>query len=289
MSTKSEHLPQDVGRKDSPGCAIALISLTASAVGTIFGSIFYVLKNGQGDIGALVIAPLIALVGGVFAIPIGIVVGCLSLWIGGRAIAASPMLGSLALGLLGLVLGGVAGELLDSRGIESAPYVFGSIIGSLHGIFWSSRVGVARLRVLAASLACATLIPGMVVLAEDGWNLRESEQKFNEYCSGREANLATVINPGQRKLASDRRLNDGKWYNQRRWRSLYRRSDVIDLPEGRRLLATDFAYVPQGIFAALTGGKRVSRHCLSEAQSPDARFARQHGAGRRPTLADLED
>ena len=288
MSTASEHLPQDGGREDSPGCAIALTSLTASAVGTIFGSILYGLWEGQGELGALLFAPFVAFIGAFFAIPIGMVVGCLLLWIGGRTIAASPLMGSLVLGLLGLVLGSAAGDLLDARGIEPAPCIFGSIVGSLHGIFWAARAGVARLRVLAASLACATLIPAIVVLAEDGWNLRDSEYMFGEYCNDG-AGLATVINPGEHKLASDRRPTDGKWYNQRRWRSLYRRRDVIELPEGRRLIATDFAYVPQGIFATLTGGKRVSRHCLSEAQSPAARFARQHGAGRRPTLGDLED
>lgn len=288
MNTASDNISPDKGSISAPGCAIALTSFAASATGTIIGSVIYALWDGRGDAGALVIAPLIAVVGGLFAIPIGMVVGCSSLWIGGRAIAASPVLGSLTLGFLGLVLGGIAGHLLDTRGIEPAPYVFGSIIGSLHGIFWAARAGAGRARAIAASLACATIIPGSVVLAEDGWNLRESKYTFEEYCNGG-ASLATVINPGEHRLASDRRPSDGKWHNQRQWRSLYRRRDVIDLPEGRRLIATDFAYVPQGIFATLTGGKRVSRHCLSEARSPAARFARQHGAGRRPTLADLED
>ena len=272
-----------------PRPSVAGTSFAASAVGTLLGSIVYMLREAEGDFAALLYAPLIALVGGFFALPAGLLVGGLCLWFGGRAIAASPIASSLGLGVLGLVLGALAGELLDMRPFKPAPYLFGSIIGSLHGILWAARSGAAKGRILASAAACATLVPGIALLAEDGWNLRESERKFEEYCHEGGSSLARVLEPEEQRLFDDRDLFKGKWYNQRRWRSLYRRSDLIDLPGGSRLIATDFAYVPQGIFAVISGGKRVARHCMSEAQTSAARFVRQHGAGRRPTLADLED
>lgn len=91
------------------------------------------------------------------------------------------------------------------------------------------------------------------------------------------------------RLGSRVHVGQGKWYNQRRLRSLYASERWIPLDEARTLIARDYAYVPSGFAGWITGGRRVERHCLSEKKGSAIALLRRYGFGQRPTLGDLED
>ncbi|WP_445191827.1 hypothetical protein ACT009_14810 [Sphingomonas sp. Tas61C01] len=89
---------------------------------------------------------------------------------------------------------------------------------------------------------------------------------------------------GQEKL-----VGQGKWFNQRQWRSLYASERWIPLNNARVLIARRYAYVPSGFAGWITGGRRVEDHCLSEKKGHAAALLRRSGFGQRPTLHDLEN
>jgi hypothetical protein len=91
------------------------------------------------------------------------------------------------------------------------------------------------------------------------------------------------------RSGQEKHVGQGKWFNQRQWRSLYASERWIPLDNARVLIARDYAYVPSGFAGWITGGRRVEDHCLSKKKGGAAVLLRRSGFGQRPTLHDLKD
>ena len=292
MQASPEAGPGDVATGGGVSWArIWRVSASASLLGSIFGTIVLLVPNSEtiaDFFKGLLISPLILLVGLVFSLPTGLAFGLPILRLFGSAIHRRPAVWTVLLGLVGAGAGWVIG-LTDAGGLEGAPLYFGGFIGALHALLFAKSMGSPNARLAMALVAAVALVPAICVLAADAYNLHASKQQFERACSERSGYLGRLNDDVDPDQMLGLRQGKGSWYRQGRHSSLYARRSAIRTGERAVLFANDYAYVPQGIVATLTGGRRIARHCLSEITGPQSELMREHGLGQRPTLSDLAD
>lgn len=280
---------------DQSGCAyLGILSVAASALGSVLGaavfSAYHVFfahgLSGWESVGELLlIFGMVFFFGVVIAVPVGLVIG-LPMLAGCRAaMFRYPVVSTLAFAVIGLLCG-LAGR---STGLDNAELVFGACVGGMHPLVYCRAKGMAWPLLSITFLVAAVSVPAIAYASEDFHNLIKSREEFEERCADRYGSIAFVAD----RRAIEQRRNpvstDGKWINQRKWRSLYAREASYPINADQVLLARDYAYVPSGFAGWITGGRRVERHCLSGKAGRSLQALRERGFGKRPTLGDLSD
>lgn len=266
---------------------MAKASLVASLLGSLLGTIallgWAALEHGAGSslVNQISAFLLVWLVGTVIGVAIGCAVG-LPLLLGfGQWIAKHPIVGTLLLGLIGVGLGSI----MSDAQISPAPELFGGIIGALHPIIWVARNGQFR-KALAVAGGSVIAIPVILWISEDAVNLHSSRAEFDRLCDDGNGMIEEL--DYQTGLARKRRgWYEGDWFQARPDRSLYKQVVWVKQDERTILEVTDFVFAPEGVLAELSGGRRMARHCGSEAGSGETRLLQSLGLGEKPELSEL--
>lgn len=277
--------------QERAGCLyLASVSLAASLLGSAVAAPIVSMMDTDGG-QTFPIAFVIFFFGIWIAVPIGLLMGIPMLAVTRRFLPKHVILATPLFSIVGLLGGLVLQDWDGSNGFGNAFAVFGACIGGMHPLVYSRLSGGQWRSILAASLLSGAIVPSVAYAGESVHNMIESRREFAVRCADRYGSMAFVTDRAAlERLASRRRqFGQGKWYNQRQWRSLYAWERRVSLDDARILIARDYAYVPSGFAGWITGGRRVERHCLSEKTGPVAAILHRHGFGQRPTLADLED
>ena len=271
---------------------LASISLAASLAGSAVAAAVVSMIEVDG-LRAVPAAFLIFFAVGIWvAVPVGMAVG-IPMLAGTHRLLPRHTLSVTVLFAISGMLGGLALQEASggaSRGVGSAFIVFGASVGGMHPLVCSRLRGGRWRGIVAALLLSGLVVPSAVFAGESVQNMIDSRKEFAALCADPYGSIAFVAD--RAALERPSRLSQagqGKWYNQRRWRSLYKSERWIPLDEARMLIGRDYAYVPSGFAGWITGGRRVEGHCLSEKKGSAVALLRRHGFGRRPTLVDLED
>lgn len=289
--------------RDQLGCAyFGLLSVAASALGSVLAAAIFSAEfvfsashsaarfsrwEALGEFPF--VFGMVFFFGAALAIPTGFVMGLPMLAICRSAISRFPVASTLAFAVIGL-LGGLAIQRFGgSVGLDNAELVFGACVGGMHPLVYCRAKGLTWLRLSVAFLLAAGFVPALAFAGEDIENLNESRHEFAERCADRYSSMVFVADRKAIELAKNPVPIDGKWLNQREWRSLYAREKQYPINADQVLLARDFAYVPSGFAGWITGGRRVERHCFSEKSGGSFQALRERGFGKRPTLGELSD
>jgi hypothetical protein len=284
---------------DQSGCAfLSILSVAASALGSALGAAVFSADHvfsshglsGWERVGELLlIFGMVFFFGVVIAVPLGLVMG-LPMLAGCRAaMFRYPVVSTLAFAVIGLLCGLAIQRLGGSTGLDNAELVFGACVGGMHPLVYCRAKGMAWPLLSISFLVAAVSVPAIAYASEDFHNLVKSREEFEERCADRYGSMAFVADRRPMEQWKSSVPTDGKWFNQRKWRSLYAREKSYPINTTHELLARDYAYVPSGFAGWITGGRRVERHCLSEKAGSSVRALRERGFGKRPTLGDLSD
>ena len=281
-----------VGRsKEADGCAyFAMVSLAASLLGSVMAAAVVSIAE-RGEVQTIPVLFVGVLFFGIWiAVPVGMLLGIPMLAVTRRLLPRHTVSGTLAFAITGL-LGGLALQRLDgANGFGNAFLVFGACVGGMHPLLYSRLNGERWRSIGAALLLSAVLVPSAAHAGESVHNMIDSQDEFEARCAETYENMAFVADRAALERDSGSvRPGQGKWYNQRKWRSLYAWERWVPLDGTRMLIARDYAFVPSGFAGWITGGRRVERHCLSEKKGGTSALLRRYGFGNRPALRDLED
>lgn len=280
------------------GCGyLSYLSLIASVMGsalaaTVCGAMHY----SQADVGSglnvvgnfLLMTVVIGYFGTFIAVPIGLLFG-IPLLGSCRRYLHRTALAAMIFAMIGL-LGGLAIQRLDgATGLDNAELVFGACIGGMHPLVYGRAIGVAWSRICAALLLSAAIVPSVAYASEDLQNAVGSRREFEKRCPNNHRSMAFVRDRADVEKWGIPPPYDGRWLNNRKWRSLYEREDMALLDDDRVLIARDYAYVPGGFVGWITGGRRVERHCMTEKRGAEAESLRRRGFGVRPSIHNLAD
>lgn len=288
---------------DQSGCVyFGFLSVAASALGSLLGaaviSADFVFsssrlasqQNGWQAVGEFpLVFGMVIFFGAAIAVPVGLTMGLPMLAICRSVIFRFPIASTLGFAVIGLLGGLAIQQFGGSTGLDNAELVFGACVGSLHPLVYCRAKGMAWSLLLITFLVAAVSVPAIAYAGEDIQNLKMSREEFEKRCADRYGSMAFVAD---RKAIEQVRYPvpiDGKWLNQRKWRSLYAREKQYSISAAYVLLARDYAYVPSGFAGWITGGRRIERHCFSEKSGRSFQALRERGFGKRPTLSDLSD
>lgn len=288
---------------DQLGCAyLGFLSIVASALGSVLGAAIFSaefvfsashLATRLDRLEALGEFPLVFgmvfYFGAFISIPIGLVIGLPMLAICRSVIARFAIASTLVFAVIGLLGGLTIQHFGGSAGLDDAELLFGACVGGMHPLVYCRAKRITWSRLTVAFLVAAAFVPALAFAGEDFDNLNKSREEFEKRCADRYGSMAFVADRKAIEQVKYPVPIDGKWLNQRKWRSLYAREKQYPISAAYVLLARDYAYVPSGFAGWITGGRRIERHCFSERSGRSFQALRERGFGKRPTLSDLSD
>lgn len=288
---------------DKSGCAyFGFLSVAASVLGAALGAAVFSAdfifsssrlasqQNFWQAVGELpLVFGMVFFFGAAVAVPVGLIMGLPMLAICRSVISRFPVASTLAFAVIGLLGGFVIQQFGGSAGLDNAELVFGACVGGMHPLVYCRAKGFTWSRLSVAFLVAAAFVPALAFAGEDFENLNKSREEFDVRCADRYGSMVFVADRKAIEQVKYPAPIDGKWLNQRKWRSLYAREKQYPISTAHVLLARDYAYVPGGFAGWITGGRRIERHCFSEKSGRSFQALRERGFGKRPTLADLSD
>jgi hypothetical protein len=281
------------------GCfSLGILSIGSSTLGSILAAIIFSYLHQpiavppslwEATARDILSTGLVVIFGAPIAIATGLFVGLPMLAIFGKLVARRPISSTIIFGFVGFLGGLTIQRAWNGDGLQNAELIFGACVGGMHAVVYSRAQGARWRTVFAAVLASAAILPATIYASDDLENLLDSRREYEVRCTDRYNSKAFVADRAAFERLGDPVRSTGKWYNQRRWRSLYEREDRLPLDNTRVLIGHDYAYVPSGFSGWITGGRRIARHCLSEREETAVNPLRQYGFGVRPRLRDLVD
>lgn len=276
---------------------IGLLSLIASLLGSALAATVFAAINSQVHVGTgmegaahFILAVSVVFFFGFFiAVPVGLAVGIPLMALSRRYVPGHIVIATLVFAVVGLLGGLAIKHVGGSSASGDAELVFGACVGGMHPLVYGRANGAPWLKVVAAMLLSAAVVPSLAYAGEDVGNLMDSQAEFETRCADRYGSIAFAADKADLQRSGIPVASKGEWYNQLKWRSLYAREDRVPLDKAHVLIVRDYAYVPSGFAGWITGGRRVERHCLSEKKGGDADMLRGRGFGKRPRLQDLAD
>lgn len=289
--------------RDQLRCAyLAFLSVVASALGSVLGAAIFSAEfvysasniaaslNRWEAVGEFpLVVGMVFFFGAPIAIPVGLILGLPMLGIFRVVISRFPIASTLGFAVIGLLGGLAIQQVGGSVGLDNAELLFGACVGGMHPLVYCRAIGFNWSRLSVAFLVAAAFVPALAFAGEDFENLKMSRDEFDKRCADRYGSMAFVAD---RKAIEQLKYPvpiDGKWLNQRKWRSLYAREKQYPISAAHVLLARDYALVTSGFAGWITGGRRIERHCFSEKSGRSFEAIRERGFGKRPTLGDLSD
>lgn len=298
--------PDDPSHKtgrDQLGCAyFGFLSVVASALGSVLAaavlSAEFVFSASHlaarldrwESVGEFpLVFGMVFFFGAAIAIPVAFIIGLPMLAICRAVISRCPISSTLGFAVIGLLCGWAMQQFGGSAGLDNAELVFGACVCGMHPLVYCRANGRKWSLLSVAFLVAAAFVPALAFAGEDFENLKMSRDEFDKRCADRYGSMAFVANRKAIEQLGYPVPIDGKWLNQRKWRSLYARETQYPINADHVLLARDFAYVPSGFAGWITGGRRVERHCFSEKSGRSFQALRERGFGKRPTLGDFSE